>query len=45
LNVSNVFDEEPPLVASWGFTGSQATNSGLFDIYGRQYNLGVRFNF
>lgn len=45
LNVNNLFDTDPPLVASWGFTGSQATNSGLFDIYGRRYSLGVRFNF
>lgn len=45
LNVSNLFDADPPLVASWGFTGSLATNSALFDVYGRRYNLGVRFNF
>jgi iron complex outermembrane recepter protein len=45
LNVTNLFDKSPPLVATWGFTGSQQTNSGLFDIYGRRYNLGVRFNF
>ncbi len=45
LNVTNLFDKSPPLVATWGFTGSQQTNSGLFDIYGRRYNLGVRFSF
>jgi outer membrane receptor protein involved in Fe transport len=45
LNVNNLPDQNPPLVASWGFTGSQATNSGLFDVYGRRYNLGVKFNF
>jgi iron complex outermembrane receptor protein len=45
LNVTNLFDKDPPLVASWGFTGSQQTNTGLFDIYGRRYNVGVRFNF
>jgi iron complex outermembrane receptor protein len=45
LNVNNLFDANPPLVASWGFTGSQATNSGLFDIYGRRYNLGLRVTF
>ena len=45
LNVSNLFDEDPPLAASFGFTGSTQTNSGLFDVYGRRYNLGVRFNF
>jgi outer membrane receptor protein involved in Fe transport len=45
LNVTNLFDRSPPLVATWGFTGSQQTNTSLFDIYGRRYNLGVRFNF
>ena len=45
VNVANVFDKSPPLVASWGFTGSTQTNSGLFDIYGRRYALGVRLNF
>jgi outer membrane receptor protein involved in Fe transport len=45
LNVSNLFDKDPPLVASFGFTGSSATNSGLFDIYGRRYVAGVKFRF
>ncbi len=45
LNVSNLFDKDPPLVASFGFTGSQATNSSLFDIYGRRYTMGVKFRF
>ena len=45
LNVTNLFDKSPPLVATWGFTGSTQTNTALFDIYGRRYNLGVRFNF
>jgi outer membrane receptor protein involved in Fe transport len=45
LNVSNLFDADPPLAPTWGFTGSTHTNSSLFDIYGRRYNVGVRFNF
>lgn len=45
FNVNNVFDVDPPLVASFGFTGSQATNSSLFDIYGRRYTLGVKVMF
>jgi hypothetical protein len=45
LNVTNLFDKSPPLVPGFGFTGSTQTNSSLFDIYGRRYNLGVRFNF
>ena len=45
LNVSNLFDEDPPLAPSFAFTGSSHTNTSLFDIYGRRYNIGVRFNF
>jgi outer membrane receptor protein involved in Fe transport len=45
LNVTNLFDKDPPLVATWGFTGSQQTNTSLFDIYGRRYNVGVRLSF
>ena len=45
LNVTNLFDRDPPLVATWGFTGSQQTNTSLFDVYGRRYNVGVWFNF
>lgn len=45
LNVSNLFDEAPPLAATWAFTGSSHTNTSLFDILGRRYNLGVRFDF
>lgn len=45
LNVNNVFDVSPPLVASFGFTGSQSTNSALFDVYGRRYTLGLRVKF
>jgi iron complex outermembrane receptor protein len=45
LNVSNLFDEDPPLAPAFGFTGSTQTNSSLFDVYGRRYTLGVRFNF
>jgi iron complex outermembrane recepter protein len=41
FNVNNLFDRNPPLVASWGFTGSQATNTSMFDVYGRRYSLGV----
>jgi outer membrane receptor protein involved in Fe transport len=45
LNVTNLLDRDPPRVATWGFTGSTQTNSSLFDVYGRRYNVGVRFNF
>lgn len=45
LAVSNLFDVEPAFAPNFGFTGSSHTNSSLFDIYGRRYNVGVRFNF
>jgi len=45
LNVTNLMDRDPPRAATWGFTGSSYTNSSLFDIYGRRYNLGVRIGF
>jgi iron complex outermembrane recepter protein len=45
MNVTNLLDKDPPIVATWGFTGSTQTNSSLFDIYGRRYNVGVRVNF
>jgi outer membrane receptor protein involved in Fe transport len=46
LNVTNLFDEDPAISPNqFGFTGSTATNSGLFDIYGRRYTVGVKLNF
>lgn len=43
LNVQNLFDAAPPLAPDWGFGGSIPTNEGLFDVLGRRYVLGVRF--
>jgi outer membrane receptor protein involved in Fe transport len=44
-NVNNLFDRDPPLAPTWGFTGSTASNFSLFDKMGRRYTLGVRFDF
>jgi iron complex outermembrane recepter protein len=46
-DVQNLLDRDPPIVpaqfdASLGQTGSQV-NSGLFDLLGRRFTLGVRF--
>ncbi len=46
-NVQNLLDKDPPVVpavfdASLAQTGSQV-NSGLFDLLGRRYTLGVRY--
>ncbi len=44
-NVTNLFNEDPPLVGSWSFIGSSATNESLFDVLGRRYTVGVRMSF
>jgi iron complex outermembrane recepter protein len=46
-DVQNLLDRDPPIVpaqfdASLGQTGSQV-NSGLFDLLGRRFTVGVRF--
>jgi iron complex outermembrane recepter protein len=46
-NVTNVFDESPPITPYYSvFLGyAQQTNSGLFDLLGRSYVAGVRLSF
>lgn len=43
LNVQNLFDADPPIAPDWGFGGSIPTNEGLFDVLGRRFVAGVRF--
>jgi outer membrane receptor protein involved in Fe transport len=45
--VNNLTDEDPPVVANFGFFGAAATqtNTGLHDVLGRRYTFGVRFSF
>jgi outer membrane receptor protein involved in Fe transport len=46
--IGNLFDEDPPMVAAGiGGTSGRAnyTNNAYFDTLGRQYNLGVSFQF
>lgn len=43
LNVQNLFDEDPPIAPDWGFGGSIPTNEGLFDVLGRRFVLGLRY--
>ena len=43
LNIQNLFDSPPPRSGDWGFGGSIPTNEGLFDVLGRRYVAGVRF--
>ncbi len=46
-NITNVFDEDPPVTPSYGLFGadSNQTNGGLFDLLGRRYTLGLRYTF
>lgn len=46
-SVNNLTDEDPPVVANFGFFGANATqtNAGLYDLIGRRYAVGVRFSF
>lgn len=43
VNVQNLFDENPPLAPDWGFGGSIPTNEGLFDVLGRRFLMGLRY--
>ena len=46
LTVSNMFNKDPPVVASGpgGFPYASApTNPGLYDVLGRMFRAGVRF--
>jgi iron complex outermembrane receptor protein len=46
LNVQNVFDRAPPRVYIFsGFNGTTDTNRALFDVLGRRFTLGAKFNF
>ena len=46
LNVQNLFDRDPPVVASWSdFFGASATTPALHDTLGRRYLLGVSVAF
>lgn len=45
-NVSNLFDEDPPLAANHStFGGSTHTNVSLYDVIGRRFVVGARFSF
>jgi iron complex outermembrane recepter protein len=40
MQVSNLFDRDPPRAGLWGFGGSMPTNETLFDVLGRRYVVG-----
>jgi iron complex outermembrane recepter protein len=46
LNVQNLLNRAPPRVPIYtGFDGTQDTNRALFDVLGRRFVAGFRFNF
>ena len=46
LSITNLFDVDPPVVASFGQRGSSQTSSlDNFDTYGRRYIVNFRYNF
>ena len=47
FHTSNLFDEDPPLVAGWSnFSGTGiSTNESLYDVFGRRYTAGVQYSF
>ena len=45
LNVNNVFDRDPPVVASQSTRGGQQNPSNVFDVFGRRYQLSLNYSF
>ncbi len=45
-NVTNVFDEDPPIVAGFfNFFGATQVNEALYDVLGRRYTAGFTYEF
>ncbi|MGV3592230.1 MAG: TonB-dependent receptor domain-containing protein [Gammaproteobacteria bacterium] len=45
FNVNNVFDRDPPIVASQNTRGGQQNPNNVFDVFGRRYQLSLNYNF
>lgn len=43
--VQNLFDRNPPIIASFGSRGGSQTVSDTYDAEGRRYNLSVNYSF
>ncbi len=43
--INNLFDSAPPAAGSFSIDGVVPTNKTLFDVIGRDFSLGVRFNY
>ena len=44
-SVTNMFDKDPPVTPTYGSFGGYVTqaNAGLFDILGRRFTIGLKF--
>ena len=45
LSINNLFDTQPPPIASYGDRGGAQTVSNNYDVFGRRYSLGFKYNF
>jgi outer membrane receptor protein involved in Fe transport len=45
LNVNNIFDRDPPIVASQNTRGGQQNPNNVFDVFGRRYQISLNYNF
>jgi len=45
LNVQNLFDRNPPVIANFGNRGGSQTISDNYDAEGRRYQLSMNYNF
>jgi outer membrane receptor protein involved in Fe transport len=45
FNVQNLFDRNPPIIASYGSRGGSQTVSDDYDTLGRRYQLSVNYSF
>jgi len=45
LNVTNLFDRPPPIVASYSSAGTAQNIPNGYDLYGRRYQLSLNMNF
>jgi hypothetical protein len=45
FNINNVFDRDPPIVASQNLRGGQQGVSNVFDVFGRRYQLSLNYSF
>ena len=45
FNAINLFDREPPVIASFNSRFGTQTVSNDYDVFGRRYQLSLNYNF